>query len=127
MIPRTLELGRFVASTMTTTGLIRRVISVTADPLTGADIPTYADVYNGPCLVYDFDSVAQNPNVAGTTYTVTRYAVTVPVGTDVKVGDVFVASASPESPGLVGVQLRITDAPVGSWQVATTCTAERLT
>ena len=125
MKPRVVELGRFVESTLTCIGNLRRVTSVTADPLTGADVPVYEDVFTGPCLVYALDQW-NNVEVSGWTPTVSKYAVTLPAGTDAKVGDVFTATDSPAAPELVGVVLRITDTPLDAWQVALTCTAERL-
>lgn len=125
MKPRVNELARFIASTMTCTGHVRRVIGVEADPMTGLDVPIYEDVYAGPCLVYAHNE-AQVVNIVGTTPTVSRYAVTLPAGTPIQIGDVFTATSSPLAPELEGVQLRITDTPLNAWQTALTCTAERL-
>lgn len=126
MKPRVNELARYIESTMTCTGLVKRVIRVDTDPMTGQTVPVYEDVYAGPCLVYAHSNEAQVVNIVGTTPTVSRYAVILPAGAPIQIGDVFTATSSPLAPELEGVLLRITDTPLNSWQAALTCTAERM-
>lgn len=123
MIPRVAELGRFVQSAMTCTGQLRRVTAMETHPTNGSSLPVYARTYAGPCLVYALDG-SKVVDGGGGRLTITRYAVTLPTGTDVKIGDLFTATDSPLAPDLVGYQLRITDTPLDAWQVALTCTAE---
>lgn len=126
MKPRVNELARYIESTMTCTGHVRRVIRVDTDPMTGQTVPVYEDVYAGPCLVYAHSNEAQVVNIAGTQPTLSRYAVTLPAGAPIQIGDVFTATNSPLAPELEGVLLRITDTPLNAWQAALACTAERL-
>lgn len=122
------ELRRMVEKTLTCTGIVRRVLRVDTDPLTGHDTPVYEQVYQGPCLVYPSDYTAREKTPStGTTIGVSQYAVTLPVGAQVARGDVFTATDSPLEPDLLDVPLRLVDVPFNAWEVATTCTAERIT
>lgn len=69
---------------------IKRITGVTPDPVTGADVETYADVYTGICKVQDSGGLAvQDEELPGSTAILLRPQVHIPVDAGpVKVGDV---------------------------------------
>ena len=93
---------------MLDTCTVKRVTGVTTDLLTGADVPTYSTIYDGPCKVQTFEPQERNPEVGGATLTVQRYSVHVPVGAFVPaVGQVVTITDAALDPNLTGRMFRV--------------------
>ena len=93
---------------MRATCTIRRVTGTTLDPLTGADVPTFTDVYSGPCYTrYPGLAFEQNPEAGGAVYTISRLVVRIPHGTEIVSGDVVTIDSDPDNPQMVGTVLRV--------------------
>lgn len=87
---------------------VREVVSVAVDPLTGAGTPTYVLVYTGACKVQTSEAQESTPEAGGSTHTVQRYAVHIPVGSFApKVGHVVTIIASALDPNLTGRVFRV--------------------
>lgn len=61
---------------------VRRVVpgQTVTDPVTGVDSPVTETVWVGRCKVTTYEPYERNPEVGGSTQTVQRYSVHVPVG-----------------------------------------------
>lgn len=104
-------------SMMVTPCRVRRILSVTPDPITGADVITYAepDPYEGVCKVQDKDLVPSPEQIPGATIPTFRLEVHVPVGAGpFEVGDI-VEVLDGET---VTRSLRIAGLHRKSWQTA---------
>ena len=96
------------ARTMIDACTIREVTGVATDDLTGATTPTYMTRYTGPCKVQTSEAQESTPEAGGSTHTVQRYAVHVPVGSFApKVGHVVTITVSALDPNLTGRQFRV--------------------
>ena len=96
---------------MRATCTIRRVTGTTLDPLTGADVPTFADVYSGPCYTrYPGLAFEQNPEAGGAVYTISRLVVRIPHGAQIRPGDLVTIDADPDSPQMAGTTVRVASA-----------------
>ena len=104
----TLAGRRAALRAMLDTCTVREVTATTVDPLTGAGTPTYVTLYTGACKVQTSEAQESTPEAGGSTHTVQRYAVHVPVGSFApKVGHVVTVTVSPLDPNLVGRQFRV--------------------
>ena len=96
---------------MRATCTIRRVAGTTLDPLTGADVPTFADVYSGPCYTrYPGLAFEQNPEAGGAVYTISRLVVRIPHGVQIRPGDLVTIDADPDNPQMEGAVVRVASA-----------------
>lgn len=120
-IPRVLARSRAAFERrMRASCVIERVESVAADPLTGEDIPTYAQVYpdpswpeghrhkQGPCYTrYPGLAFEQNPSTGGVSLSVTRLVLRIPHGPEINSGDRVTITGDPDNPKMVGSVLRV--------------------
>lgn len=82
---------------------IRRVASVTTDPLTGATTPTWTDLYAGKCRVQQHQAQAQREDVAEDHLLLLRLEVQLPMSvTSLEVGDEITMTSSAHDPDLPG-------------------------
>lgn len=123
---RHLELRRYVDTVMTCEGRLRQVMGVESDEH-GYPVTVYEDRYAGRCLIYPADREGKVVMVGEADWTIARYTVVFPAGTDVEIGYVFDVTSSPDAPEVVGPTFRIVDAPVDAWSVARHCIAETAT
>lgn len=73
------------------------------DPDTGERTPApTTTVYTGKCRVQTYEAHESTPDSGAHVYTVQRYAVHVPSGTDARVDDTVTVTASVLDPNLVG-------------------------
>jgi len=99
-------------SMMVTPCLVRRPVGVTADPVTGADVPVYeaGSVYQGGCKLQSREGEVRSAEVGSSTSASVRWEIHVPV------------SAGPFQPGdvveVLGRVFRVESPHVKSWQTA---------
>lgn len=92
---------------MRATCLIRRVMGSTVDEW-GAEVPTYATIYDGKCYTrYPGMAFEQNPEVGGFNPTVSRLVLRIPFGPVVKPGDRVDITSDVDNPQMVGSKLRV--------------------
>jgi hypothetical protein len=73
------------------------------DPETGVRDPAPSTtVYSDKCRVQTYEAHESTPDSGDHVWTVQRYAIHVPVGTDARVDDTVTITASPLDPDLVG-------------------------
>lgn len=91
------------------TATVRTVTGVTTDPTTGAVTPAYSSpLYTGRCKVQTYEAQESNPQAAGSTFTVQRYAVHVPAGAFTpEVGQIVTITSAVLDPNLVGRVYRV--------------------
>lgn len=86
---------------------VQRVTGETTDD-DGHVAATYALIYTGRCKVQTYNGQEANPEVGGSTATVQRYAVHVPVGAfEPAVGQVITITRAALDPYLVGRDFRV--------------------
>ena len=101
------ESRRDAEALMLDTCTVQAVTGETTDD-DGRTVPTYALIYNGKCKVQTYEAYEQNPEAAGATMTIQRYAVHVPVGAfDPAIGQVITITASSLDPHLPGTRFRV--------------------
>lgn len=106
---------------LTDTGRIERQDGYTTDP-DGFEVPNYVTIHEGPLLVRP-ESV-QVATVGGVEFPLQRFDVTLPAGTEPRIGDRVVVADSAD-PMLVNANLNLTDVALDSWQLARYCKATR--
>lgn len=86
----------------------------------GREVPAPSVVvYEGPCKIATYQSYEQNPEVAGMTETLQRYAVHVPVAAGpFEVGDLITIAASAHRPSSTGRTFRVAALHEKTWQTA---------
>ena len=127
MRPNVGVLRSAVLPMLTETGRVdRETGEYVTDPVTLSDVPVVETIYDGPVLVRPQYRVSTE-EAGGTTVVVGRYDVTFPADTPVVRDDVVKVTVAPFDAALVGVEFKLLDIPVDSWQVARICTAERFT
>lgn len=78
------------------------------DPDTGVKAPPpTATVYSGRCRVQTYEAHESTPDTGAHVYTVQRYAIHIPVGSDVQVDDQATITASALDPDLVSRSYRV--------------------
>ncbi|UYM04211.1 DUF6093 family protein [Solicola gregarius] len=90
----------------------------------GEETPIFADRYTGPMLVRPQYATPAEFDAGGAQWTVSRYDVTLPADTDVRIGD-RVQVESTFDTKLADTFIYITDVPLDSWQIARFCIAEK--
>jgi hypothetical protein len=88
------------------------------DPETGQYGTAGTLSYTGRCKVQSTQSQASTPEAGGAVFTVVGSQVHVPVGTDIRDGDVVKITESALSPSLVGVELRVQGFIPDTWDTA---------
>lgn len=95
---------------MADTCTVYRVIpgQTTTDPVTAVDTPATEHVWSGRCKVATYEPHERNPEVGGSTQTVQRYSVHVPVGSfRPEPGMVVTITAAAADPHLTGRVFRV--------------------
>lgn len=82
----------------------------TVDPVTGLRTPApTSTVYAGRCKVQTFEAHESTPDSGDHVYTVQRYFIHLPAGTDVRVDDQITVTASVLDAGLVGRSYQVVE------------------
>ena len=126
MRPNLAVLRSAIGPMLTETGIVERNTGETTTDPDGFEIPVYATVFSGPMLVRPEDRSMRVANIAGGSYTVLRFDVTLPADADALVGDRLTVTSCPGDPTLVGESLKLIDVPRDAWQVARFAVAERI-
>lgn len=112
---------------MTVTGTLQSVGTESVmDPETLEIVFPLTTVYEGRLLIWP-DIHQRDAEAGEATWHINRYAVTLPAEAPVEVGQVLTVTGSPGDPELVGLKVRIMDAPLSAWSVARQCLAEQVT
>lgn len=121
-----IELMRTYASTwLTEVGMVYTPGPMVTNPETGVVEPGPPTAhYQGPCLVRPHGLDAKVVMAGEAVWTITRYDVTLPANATAMIGHRFKLTACPFDPALIGVELRLVDVPLDSWQVSRMCIAE---
>lgn len=113
-------------SLMVDTCVVRRLVGVTTDPETAAEVETWVDIYTGPAKSQTYEAHEANPDAGGHEFTTQRYAAHFPVGAFTpQVGDVIEWTACRHDPALVGTRDRITSLLNKAWATAMRCGVDR--
>jgi hypothetical protein len=95
---------------MTDSCTIRRVVSSSVDPFTGAETPTYSTLYTGACRVQQSIAQADPHDVGEDHVLLLRLEFQLPISvTGLKVRDEITVTASPHDPDLVGRPFLVRD------------------
>jgi len=94
---------------MESTCAVRRVTGSTRDPDSAQNVPTYLDVWSGPCRLRFPFVRPQQVDAAGELLNQQRGILSVPVdGTSgIQTNDIVTITAAPLDDGMVGVRLRV--------------------
>lgn len=88
---------------------------------------TGTTIYTGPCLLRAFTWEGTDVDFGDIEVRLRRVRAKFPVDTDIRLDDLFVASASTYDESLVGISFRVTDAFRDGWQIARVCIMEEVT
>lgn len=114
-------LGRTAAERLmsTTCTVGRPTGQFVTDPNTGVDTPEVRPVtVRGVCKVQAATPQAATPVVGGSTYTVERLQIHLPIGDPVQAGDAVTIVSNPMDPGLEGLVFRLAELVRGTYRTA---------